>query len=390
MMSRYSRAFPLTRLLVLSVLMGCTEIDSDSLTEPQPPGISAAVNYTTVTLVQEDFEALTLGTLPPPLSSFVGCPSGTIAVSNAASRSGNQSLRYSNICHAPFLAAVHFASCTRWPSSARWILHRRQDSYTYSAFSMHALHPDKEPGTSIQLGPDGGVRVSSDGIAPPNIVVGTYQTGAWTKFETMWDFVGGTYALYIDDSHVGTYPTRIRHALWADHGSNVPVTFYDDDLFLSLDLRGERQSCDPHSTTDTYVVPGTASGTSPIATGFWLKPDLPIEVTATGIVSWVGPGFGASPPSGVNLGPFPFPGMLDPELPQISLLATVGNGPFQFVGSGPTQLTGSGELKFYVNDSYHGDNGGSWTVTVTYECELPGTALGVGDRYHCGPPGSNK
>ncbi len=232
-----------TLALLVAPALGCgeTATNPDDTNAPAP-----ALEWvsTTVVLTQTDFEAEAIGTLPSPFFQFIGCPSGTtIGVSAITARSGSHSLRYSNNCFAPFLAGVTFRNCTRWPTAARWILYRRQDVYDYTAFSMHPHKEEQEPSTSIQLGPDGGVRVSSDGIVSPNLVVGAYQTGVWTKFETAWDFVGGTFDLYIDDSFRGTFPTKIRHAFWADYGSNIPVTFYDDDLFLSLDLRGERQNC---------------------------------------------------------------------------------------------------------------------------------------------------
>lgn len=145
----------------------------------------------------------------------------------------------------------------------------------------------------------------------------------------------------------------------------------------------------PADVVDAYIVPGTAddgtqSGSGPLATGFFLKDGLPVTVTASGTVAWFAGTGGAATPDGV-MGLYA-PGRLDTSKLPLSLLARVGTGPYQFVGSGPTTLSGSGELTFYMNDNFHGDNGGEWAVEVTYRC-FPGKGKGDKNHYHCGPPG---
>ena len=48
-----------------------------------------------------------------------------------------------------------------------------------------------------------------------------------------------------------------------------------------------------------------------------------------------------------------------------SLIARIGNGPWQEVGSGPTTVVGTGELYLGVDDDGYSDNSGDWTATVT-------------------------
>jgi hypothetical protein len=127
--------------------------------------------------------------------------------------------------------------------------------------------------------------------------------------------------------------------------------------------------------TDQYSLSGTAS--DGLATGFVLKEGVPAVITATGNVGFYFAGLGdpATPNGRPELGIFN-------GFPVVSLVARVGGGELQFVGTGPTQLTGSGELVFYINDTFFGDNSGSWNIEVTYDC-YPGYGFGDKNHYHC-------
>jgi hypothetical protein len=171
-------------------------------------------------------------------------------------------------------------------------------------------------------------------------------------------------------------------ALAAAACGETPTSLVGPDLAADAPSMGQRG---PQIVTDTYIVPGTAVFEG-FATGFVLMDGLPVTVTASGSVQWYCDGTcGDASPDGVVISA---PGRLDDGSPPISLLATIGEGGYEFVGSGPTELTGAGELVFYVNDSDSYNNGGSWTVEVSYEC-YPGNGNGDTNHYHCGPPGKN-
>ncbi|TPW16714.1 MAG: hypothetical protein FD129_650 [bacterium] len=107
------------------------------------------------------------------------------------------------------------------------------------------------------------------------------------------------------------------------------------------------------------VATGTLSITSPIPTVL----DIFVPGTAGGTAN---PYADAAPPSGgLDCGVAPF--ILMCPVPGISLIGKIGDGPWEFVGSGPTTLTAAqaGFLEFAVNDSFYGDNGGGWNVTIT-------------------------
>jgi hypothetical protein len=126
---------------------------------------------------------------------------------------------------------------------------------------------------------------------------------------------------------------------------------------------------------DIYTLQGTmADG---LATGFILKPGLPVTLSASGQVGfyWAGLADPATPNGRPNVGFFN-------GFPLISLVARVGGGELQFIGAGPTQLTGSGELVLYINDNFFADNTGAWNVTVSYDC-YPGYGYGDQNHYHC-------
>lgn len=54
-----------------------------------------------------------------------------------------------------------------------------------------------------------------------------------------------------------------------------------------------------------------------------------------------------------------------PTLTYWSLIARIGDGPWEEVGSGPTTVVGTGELYLGVDDDGYDDNSGDWTATVT-------------------------
>jgi hypothetical protein len=106
----------------------------------------------------------------------------------------------------------------------------------------------------------------------------------------------------------------------------------------------------------------------------------PITVTATGDF------FCGNPFLGCDVGPDGHPtktggevgpAFLVPDLPAWSLIAKVGEGPWQFVGAGPTGVTGTGRLVFAINDDTYGDNSGSgFDATFTLEGN-PTTHVGL-------------
>jgi len=220
---------------------------ADSPAEPGPriPPPSADWVETTVFLTDEDFEDTPLGGEPYPFIAETWCPEAFVGASDEAARSGLQSLRYHHGCGPGVnatITAVSFAMCTRWPTAARVVFFRRHDDFVNSDFALFSWKGE-EPRTALLFGADGGIR-ASDGV-DPDIVVGQYQLGEWTKVETAWDFLGGTYELGIDDVHIGSFPTYVTKAFWLLFGSfQQGSTFYDDDVAVTLDLRGERQNCD--------------------------------------------------------------------------------------------------------------------------------------------------
>ena len=55
----------------------------------------------------------------------------------------------------------------------------------------------------------------------------------------------------------------------------------------------------------------------------------------------------------------------EPTFTYWSLIARIGDGPWQEVGSGPTTIVGTGEVYLGVDDDGYTDNSGQWTATVT-------------------------
>ncbi|SEF61754.1 hypothetical protein SAMN03080598_00737 [Algoriphagus boritolerans DSM 17298 = JCM 18970] len=161
---------------------------------------------------------------------------------------------------------------------------------------------------------------------------------------------------------------------------SVSATFLNSNLegktVIGQDaLNPETLNEEKRQVTDQYQLLGTAA--NGLATGFILKEGLPVTLTASGLVGFYFAGLGdpATPNGRPELGP-------TNGFPLISLIAKVGDGPLQLIGSGPTQLVGSGELVLFVNDNFFGDNVGSWTVDVSYEC-FPGYGFGDQNHYHC-------
>ena len=54
----------------------------------------------------------------------------------------------------------------------------------------------------------------------------------------------------------------------------------------------------------------------------------------------------------------------EPTFTYWSLIARIGDGPWQEVGSGPTTILGTGEVYLAVDDDGYTDNSGDWTATV--------------------------
>lgn len=112
---------------------------------------------------------------------------------------------------------------------------------------------------------------------------------------------------------------------------------------------------------------GYAGSTGFVDSGFNLNGSDSIQVAGSGTA--------CSNTSQCN-GPAGFPSSTDcingatpcpaPALPEYSLIAQVGSGPWQLVGTGPTTLTGTGEVFFAFNDGIYSDNFDAFTATVTY------------------------
>ena len=115
-----------------------------------------------------------------------------------------------------------------------------------------------------------------------------------------------------------------------------------------------------------------------IDSGFALKTGLPISVTATGTAYYY-PDFPVGP-EGIGGSCFLFCG--GPGLSTYSLIGRVGNGQPFLVGRGPITLSGDGELYFAFNDGAYDDNSGSFSVTLSYQCEPDGGSTPP-ERYRC-------
>ena len=108
-----------------------------------------------------------------------------------------------------------------------------------------------------------------------------------------------------------------------------------------------------------------SDGTVPVNTGVFVPTGQSVTISGAGAIS---ASDGGGPVSPDGLPGAAGPTDLAPALPGGALVARIGvNTPWQFVGSGPTTLTSteSGFLELAVGDSYHGDNSGSFTATVT-------------------------
>lgn len=239
-----SRTTPIVAGITV-LLMACGD-QGPGPTDPQGPAISASVVYTTVTLTQEDFESTTLGGEPYPFVAETWCPNSFVGASTDYARSGTQSLRYFHGC-APGVQAtgtsLSFSLCTRWPTRASVTFSRLHPNLTTSALALFSGVKHEYPSGVVFSG-DGLIRLV-DNSGNPAPVVGSYTPGNWTTVATSWDFVGGTFDLTIDNSFVGTFATAVRKASWLGVFASSPgVTFYDDDVTVALELRGERQNCD--------------------------------------------------------------------------------------------------------------------------------------------------
>lgn len=113
---------------------------------------------------------------------------------------------------------------------------------------------------------------------------------------------------------------------------------------------------------------------NPVHTGFFLGPGQSVVITASGEAGYWQPvelGDTITPdghPTIKELG-----SAVAPELPALSLVGRVGDGPYQFIGSGPTRLSGTGELLLVANDQVtaFSDNSGSWQVEYNLDSSTP-------------------
>lgn len=226
---------------VLLLLQACDAGSSAGPTEPAPPGIATSVVYSTVTLTQEDFESTPLGGEPYPFIAETWCPNSFVGASTDYARSGTQSFRYFHGCVPGTKAtgtSLSFAMCTRWPTRATYTFSRLHPALTISGTALFSAS-QHEPPSGLVFNADGRIYLLNAHA------VGTYTPGTWTTVETTWDFVAGTFDLTIDNAFVGTFPTAVRKAFWIGTFADRPgVEFYDDDVTVTLDLRGERQNCD--------------------------------------------------------------------------------------------------------------------------------------------------
>ena len=158
----------------------------------------------------------------------------------------------------------------------------------------------------------------------------------------------------------------------------------DDDLDGSTDgLDADCQVCHELGviTPEPVVieVPGNSGGTvnpnqspsgGPPVQAISLGPNEQVVVTATGFASFGGESQ-VSPDGNGEAANAQF---LAPALPAFSLIARIGGGAWQLVGSGPTTLQAGAEggyLEFAMNDNWHDDNSGFWTVSIQQEPPQP-------------------
>jgi hypothetical protein len=141
----------------------------------------------------------------------------------------------------------------------------------------------------------------------------------------------------------------------------------------------------PTTVTNTYTV---GSLTVPgVSTGIVLEAGGSITVSASGTVCFAISSlcYGPNGNPAANTTSSAYGGFVLPGAPAWGLIGRVGAGPWIQVGSGTT-LSGTGQVVFAVNDDLLGDNRGSFTVTVSYQC-WPGWGYGDENHHHCGPPG---
>lgn len=243
MTSTYSR---ITSAAIVWTMAGCQGSDPVASTGEATPPVQAAVVYSNVSLIDQDFEAVPLGGEPYPLVAETWCPNSFVGASEDVSRSGTRSFKYFFGCPPGTNAAgtsLSFALCTRWPTRASMRFSRLHPSTGPTAWIVFSASKHEEP-SGIVFGADEVIRLL-DNSGNPAPVVGTFTPGQWTTVESDWDFVQGVFHLTVDGSFVGTFPTAVRKAYWVGVFASTPeMTFYDDDVRVSLDLLGERQTCD--------------------------------------------------------------------------------------------------------------------------------------------------
>jgi hypothetical protein len=124
-------------------------------------------------------------------------------------------------------------------------------------------------------------------------------------------------------------------------------------------------------TTSTFVVPGTVPWAN---TGLFLTSGQPFSVSASGTIDinvncypgesgYCATGAEYNSPNGNSAYHYP---VLASQLTDWSLIGRIGNGaPFEVGSNSSLVANNSGVLYLSINDSYFGDNSGSWTANIT-------------------------
>lgn len=227
-------------------LVGCRSDAPVAPSDTALPPLQPSVVYSEVVLLDQDFEAVHLGAEPYPLIAETWCPNSFVGASGDVARSGSRSFRYFHGCPPGANAtgtSLSFAMCTRWPTRASMQFSRYHPALGPTAWIVHSASQHEAP-SGIVFGADGVIYLL-DNSGNPAPVLGSYASGTWTTVETEWDFVEGQFTVTINGSLVGTFPTTVRKAYWVGVFAHTSgMTFYDDDVRVALELKGERQNCD--------------------------------------------------------------------------------------------------------------------------------------------------
>ncbi|MGI8857638.1 MAG: LecA/PA-IL family lectin [Thermomicrobiales bacterium] len=147
-------------------------------------------------------------------------------------------------------------------------------------------------------------------------------------------------------------------------------------LALALGATSAPALAQSETARATFFVPATAGGGSEelggtpwLAPGLMLKPGTTITVSAAGLWQSCQERSCATTADGIGVKHVRDCTYIAPDLSAFSLIARVGTADPVIVGVGPTTIQGSGALTFAINDCYFGDNGGGFTVTVTFPAD---------------------